>query len=519
MLKNLFQIPDTFEPDDHRRRQVVNIMLMIFALMGIIMMIVVLTTSGCLFCGDPEMETYRYLFYASVINMIGSSTLLVMNRSPHIPGWINATIFVAYVFVLISRVDTPYELYYGGSQIAWIVPILLAAVLLHPASVFVVTAIVCVFYQLFTPPVPDSTYYVNYYSLIIFFMIAFISWLGMSIANRAIRDARREAANMQAIYQHVADGVLVLDLAGNFLSANPALLKMIPEEDLLEIIAKPLGTSSRWSDGKTLLWKRKVFSVMASPVPEVGTVAVFRDETRRHETERARDALLAVASHELRTPLAATMNYLELLRMLVKLDRVNTEEFSEHLTRAIENSKRLQALVNDILDQAQIQAGVLELKPQSFSLRALLDKVRNLLDSLIQQKGLAYELTVAPEVPEEIVGDPERLHQVLVNLIGNAIKFTKQGGIKVSVSKGQQENLFIEVADTGSGIPPEQLPDIFEAFRRGSNYAQRERQGAGLGLSIAKEIVTRMGGQIAAASQFGAGSTFTVTLPIEGASS
>ncbi len=505
MLKKLFTIPDTFDPDDRRRRQVLNILLIVFALVGIVGIIIVLMTTDCLFCGHLAKDSYLYLFYASVIDVILCITLLVINRSRSIPGWFAAAIFVAFIFGIMSQVDTPYERYHGGSQIIWIVPILLSAVVLHPASAFVVTAIICIFYQLLSPPVPDSTYYVNYYSLMEFFVIAAISWLGMSIANNAIRDARRQAANLQAIYQHVADGVLVLDLQGNFLSANPALLRMIPEEDLNEIIARPLG--------KTVLWKRKVLSVNAAPVPEVGTVAVFRDETRRHETERARDALIATASHELRTPLAATMNYLELMLMMIRLEQINMDDFKEHLTRALENSKRLQGLVNNILDQAQIQAGMLELKTQSFDLRALLVKARQLLDSLIQQKGLAYELTVAPEVPEEIVGDPERLHQVLVNLIGNAIKFTKQGVIKVNVSKSQQEKLSIEVADTGPGIPPEQLPDIFEAFRRGSNYAQRERQGAGLGLSIAKEIVTRMGGEISAVSEPGVGSTFTVILP------
>jgi signal transduction histidine kinase len=337
--------------------------------------------------------------------------------------------------------------------------------------------------------------------------VAFISWLGMSIANNAIRDARREAANNKAILENMDEGLLVLDLQGNLLSANPALLRMIQEEDLQDILAKPLG--------KTIQWKRKVFSITASEVPEVGTVAIFRDETRRHETERARDALIATASHELRTPLAAVMNYLELLLILSKQGKINTEEFIEHLTRALENSRRLQRLVNNILDQAQIQAGVLELKNQSFDLRVLLEKSHELLEVLMQQKKLNYEVTIEPGIPVKLFGDPDRLHQVLVNLLGNAIKFTNQGGIKVKVSIPKKEALSIEVADTGTGISPEQLPDIFEAFRRGSNYAQREHQGAGLGLSIAKEIITRMGGEISAASELGVGSTFTITLPIE----
>ena len=309
--------------------------------------------------------------------------------------------------------------------------------------------------------------------------------------------------------KNIADGVLVLDLQGNVLSANPALLKMIPADELNEIIAKPLG--------KTIHWKRKVFSVSVSAVPEIGTVAVFRDETRRHETERARDALLATASHELRTPLTAVMNYLEFIQVLIRTGKINTDEFNEHVARALENVKRLQGLVNDILDQAQIQAGVLNLKHEPFNLRSLIEKAHQLLEMLLEEKNLSYELAVAPDVPAEISGDANRLNQVLINLLGNAIKFTNQGGIRVNVSMPLKERLSIEVVDSGPGIPPEQLPDIFEPFRRGSNYVQRERQGVGLGLSIAKEIVTRMGGEISVSSEPGNGSVFTILLPMEAA--
>jgi len=284
---------------------------------------------------------------------------------------------------------------------------------------------------------------------------------------------------------------------------------MIPKEGLEHILTETLGDS--------IEWKHRVFSIHASAVPEIGTVSVFRDETRRHETERARDALLATASHELRTPLAATMNYIELLSMLVKLDKVDTAEFKQHLARALENCKRLQQLVDNILDQAQIQAGALQLKHEPFDLHALLEKARQLLDVFITQKKLSYRLSIDPQVPAKIRGDAERLQQVLVNLIGNAVKFTDHGGVDVRVSASADDLLSIQVADTGAGIPPEQLPDIFEPFRRGSNYAQRERQGAGLGLSIVREIVERMGGQISASSEPGHGSTFTVTFPVEAA--
>ncbi len=317
---------------------------------------------------------------------------------------------------------------------------------------------------------------------------------------------KNQAANHEAVLNNIADGVVVLDVQEGFLSANPALLSMVSKEDLQEIITKPLG--------KTIKWKRKVFSVTTAPVPGVGTVAVFRDETRRHEIERAKDSMLATASHELRTPLTAVMNYLEMLIVLTRMGKANTELFTEHLNRALENSQRLHRLILAILDQAQIHAGRIELKKQRFNLPEILETTRQLLNNLMAQKDLSYELIIHPNVPEEIVGDADRLQQVLVNLIGNAIKFTAQGGIRVVVHYQDAGKLTIAVSDTGPGIPVEQLPDIFEAFRRGSNYAYREHQGAGLGLSIVKEIVTLMNGHISVSSEIGVGSVFTVMIPV-----
>ena len=320
------------------------------------------------------------------------------------------------------------------------------------------------------------------------------------------RRNQNQAANHEAVLNNIADGVLVLDPQGNLLSANPALLGMISEEDLHEIIAAPLET--------TIEWKHKIFAVTTAPVPGVGTVAVFRDETRRHEIERAKDSMLATASHELRTPLTAVMNYLEMMIAFTRIGKVNTDEFAEHLDRALENSQRLHQLVLAILDQAQIHAGRMVLKKQPFALPALFETTHQLLNSLIVKKNLAYEVIIHPNVPTEMMGDPDRFQQVLVNLIGNAIKFTQQGSVRVVAHCQDADTLTISVADTGPGIPAEQLPDIFEAFRRSSDYAHREHQGAGLGLSIVKEIVTRMGGHISVSSEVGVGSVFTVILPI-----
>jgi signal transduction histidine kinase len=364
-------------------------------------------------------------------------------------------------------------------------------------------------FQFLSPPDPRyPVNSVNYFSMVILFFIALISWVGMSIANRAIRDARRHAANLQTILDSIADGVLVLDLKGHMISANPSLLHMIPQDKLKEVIAKPLE--------KNIQLERKSFSVNSSAVPDVGSVAVFRDETRRHEVEHVKDALLATVSHELRTPLMVTMNYLEMMHTLVQTGKSNSPKFVEYLQHAIESSERLNYVVNNVIEQAQLQAGLLKFKQQACNLTMLLEKTHKLFETLLRDKGLSYALTVAPNVPAEVTGDPDRLQQVLANLIGNGIKFTKQGGIKIDVFLEQAKTLSIKVVDTGTGIPEEQLPDIFEPFRRGSDYALREQRGAGLGLSIAKEIITRMGGTISVDSVLDVGSTFTISLPVDG---
>lgn len=500
MLKALFYIPNIFDTDERRRRMILNAMLIIFILMTLLALPVL---SFQMSPADPVRA--GALIRIALLTIITMGVLLIANRSPKIPGWLTGIIFVAFLIAVISRADSTHELYNGRSLIVWVLPVMVGAVILSPESVFIITAVIYGFMQALTPTTPGDE--INYLAMIILLIIAFISWVEMSIANSAIRTARHETANKQAILNSIADGVVVIDLQGKLLSANPALLEMIPEPDLREIISVPLE--------KTIHWKRKIFSVTASPLPEVGTVAIFRDDTRRHEIEHARDALLATGSHELRTPLAAVMNYLELLLMLSQMGKSNGHEFSEHLMRALDNSKRLQNLINDILDQAQIQAGVLTLSYQPFDLRNMLIKVGHLLGGLLQQKNLSYTLAIAPDVPARIQGDPDRLHQVLVNLIGNGIKFTNQGGIRVNVSMEGKQKISIQIVDSGPGIPPEQLPDIFEAFRRGSNYAQREQQGAGLGLSIAREIVTLMGGEISVISHLGEGSTFTVLIPVE----
>jgi signal transduction histidine kinase len=318
-------------------------------------------------------------------------------------------------------------------------------------------------------------------------------------------DARRREACIQTILDHISDGVLSLDEQGRFLSANPALLKMIPEDRLRQLDA---------SLEETLRWRQAVFSVSTFPVPGLGSVLIFRDETRRHETERAKESLLATVSHELRTPLGVVMNYIELLMMFNQTGRVDTDQFREYLLRALQNSRRLDRLVNAILDQAQLEAGMVQLNEQVFNLHKLLEHILASVQPLARDKRLGVALILAPDLPVEMRGDAERLQKVLINLLDNAIKFTPHGIVKLKGALLDTRTVSIEVIDSGPGIPRTQLPDVFEPFRRASDYAEREHQGAGLGLSIAKQIIMQMGGKISVSSFVGMGTTFTIHLPL-----
>jgi signal transduction histidine kinase len=171
-------------------------------------------------------------------------------------------------------------------------------------------------------------------------------------------------------------------------------------------------------------------------------------------------------------------------------------------------------MVGDLLDEAQIRAGRLSIKLQVFKTASLLETLHNTMDKIASDKGLYLRDEMDPQMPEKLMGDPHRLQQVLVNLVNNAVKFTEMGGILVRVLRSEPGCWKMEVADTGVGIPESEIPHIFETFRQVDNVTTRQQGGFGLGLSIVKQLVELMGGEIAVRSEEGNGSVFTVTLPL-----
>ena len=230
---------------------------------------------------------------------------------------------------------------------------------------------------------------------------------------------------------------------------------------------------------------------------------------------RAKSEFLTNMSHEIRTPLNSIIGFGDLLAAAEHLDPETRRQAG--LIRA--GGETLLILINDILDFAKIEAGRLELWERDFDLRALVTEVAALSEAGARAKALPLRLHLAPDLPERLRGDPDRLRQVLLNLLGNAIKFTDRGEVTLSVEREADARhlLCFTVADSGIGIAPDQLERIFDAFTQADDAPDRRRSGTGLGLAICRRLVTAMGGTVVAASQPGQGSTFRVTLPFAAA--
>lgn len=242
-------------------------------------------------------------------------------------------------------------------------------------------------------------------------------------------------------------------------------------------------------------------------------IALAQAKDAAEAASRSKSEFLANMSHELRTPMNGVIGMIELARMNA-LDG----ESDELLKIARNSAESLLAILNDILDVSKIEAGKLSIDNTPFEFAELTREVLRLMEPLINEKGLSHSLTFPADLPETLIGDPLRIRQVLLNLIGNAIKFTHQGSVAVDVKIVAKNSagltLSIAISDTGIGIPNDRLDAIFHAFTQADGSTTRHFGGTGLGLTISSQLVELMGGKLSVESQEGQGSTFRFTLPL-----
>jgi len=553
LINGLLEIP-LLDPEEARRRKLLNILLLgvealTFLTLGAALIGALLHITG-------GAEETLLLFVSTGAMLVGTIIIYLINR--YWSGMVAASLFLLLLTVVLALSDTAEQVVIGRTLFLFTIPIIMASVLLRPYASFILAGIVSLLVagvSLYIGIVPAASTPMG------FFAIALVSWLATRSLEQALGDLREinreldqlvaertqelsealkreqaESSKNQAILKSIADGVIVFDKEGKAFTANPAIARLLgmPSAQIVgsgfkkiiddsvaeadrEMLTQLLNSTEPHDQNIKVNWGEKVFSISLAPVVDnsgtvSGTVVVLRDFTAEAELDRMKSAFVSMASHELRTPLNAILGYSDMLEQGIYGPLSDEQKKIQGRVKA--NVNRMLNLVNNLLDTARIEAGKLKVNLKPFDIRELLDDIHSFMKVLAEQRGLGLTVSVSDKLPQSLNSDAERLRQIIVNLIGNALKFTKEGTVVVSAFCQDDTHWALTVTDTGVGIPEQEQEGIFDPFTQVDDPITRRQGGSGLGLSIVKQLSELLGGSIQLKSTVGTGSTFTVTLPL-----
>ncbi len=540
----------TTDPERVRQRRLLNILLVILVLVAVVQELIILGIIAFDLPIHPPLKEQRFRVQ-SYVGSVGSILLLglifLINRY-----WSGLAARLAFIVGLAAIVysNTPDDWTLATLTYALSIPIVISAFLLSPRSSFIAAGISSVVTSVIGLAMGTGLYITpisNFFSVsgLAWFTArtlenALADWRALNLVlDQRVQDRTRELAESlsktEAILDSTADGVIVFDNDGSATVANPAVSDLLayPVDEIVGRNIETLMASNADSENQRVIsslleghkmgepslkfkWGARTLSASVAPVrldsgEEIGTVTVFRDFTREAEIDRMKSTFVSLASHELRTPLNAILGYSEMLREGVYGPL--SERQWDAAGRILANTRHMLSLANNLLDRAQIEAGTLMLNVVPFSPANIVNEAVSAMEVLARNKGLGLISEIGVDLPGLVSGDQHRVSQVVVNLIGNAIKFTEKGTVSVRAYCFDQDHWAVDVSDTGIGVSEEAREYIFEPFRQADESPTRRHGGAGLGLSIVKQLVEMMGGAIRLESEVGKGSAFTIILP------
>ena len=343
------------------------------------------------------------------------------------------------------------------------------------------------------------------------------------VLDDTLQEVEGEKNKLNTLFLHMADGVVAFDSAGKLLHVNPAAKRMLGREidgsmtyaDVFPNVQAEEADLNRENEFLEIDYsaKNRILKIFFAPIQvgekRPGIMAVLHDITEERKLDQSRREFVANVSHELRTPLTNIKGYTE---TLLNIDDIDEETRRQFLTVVYSETDRMTRIVKDLLTLTRLDYNRMEMRMEPMDLRGLAMEIKRSMSLSAENAGLKLTAKIPQSMPE-IDGDRERIEQVLINVVSNAIKYNRPKGT-IHISGGWSDShVYITVKDTGIGVPKSEVPHLFERFYRVDKARSRESGGTGMGLSIAKEIVEYHGGVITFESEEGKGSLVTVSFP------